>query len=1130
MAESTDCEKEIIEKISDSRLRTALLAIREAVEDIWKPEVPRIIEYFTDHGISHCENILEHVSAILNANPGVSLSEEELFLLIAGVYLHDIGMQCDVKEWPQIKERSEEFGARYELDYRTPKGEYSTEEQIDLRKNHHILSAAWIDFAFKHNETRLGEAIKLIPNELVGDLMDVCKFHSKLPITDCALNLFHDPSGRKRLIAALVRISDELDIDNTHVTIATVRDFCFEPQNAVYWWLHHNTNITLRNGQVVHINIALHHKDYAQLRYNVYDAYINAFRTKNRPIFDELRQNGIDITFDGDSEVVESEYADAFPDDIITYLVSMQETADPIKELVNEMRIWLGAIRYEIGNEIYINDRTVEITATLEQGTIRQRVFIWCIAGEISKDDVKAIDLKLDKVTPYGWLISDQRVSQGAYEESADADNIWVYNLAGFLKDRVWGSYINELEALVRKDKIPELYVDFACYKQIHDDEGEMEKEEYNNVDDYLESWLLERGKNHISLLGDFGSGKTWFCRHFAYKKLFNGYLKNPIRERLPLLITLRRFAKAMTAEQLINQVLLEQYNLPFVGGAFELFLALNRRGKLLLILDGFDEMARQVDYDTVIKNFRELANLVNDNSKVILTSRTEFFRGEPEQEKVFSSGTRDSSPIDFTSSAFEIVYLEPFNDEQIREVIRRRRKDGKNDGDTIADLILNDENLAEMAKKPVLIELLLAALDEEVDPSVLKKPAHVYLYATNGLLLRNIETERTFTSTADKLYFLCELAWEMVSSENLRIHFKDIPKRINDFFGDKIDEPGELDNWDFDLRNQTLLHRNSEGYYEFAHKSLAEFFIALKFTAELGCLADEFRSTYKESQTEVCEIPIIEKEFFELRESFGALSFQDPRLSAVLNFMIGMLDIEKVQNLTSVISNTRSMDDKAYYMGGNAATLIGFTAPRIFVSMDISSANLDGAILNGVDLRATNNTETSFLSADLRGSSFNFEDLIQSDIGDSFVSSYILSRFRGDFKKHMFNTLNKLDKLTTKLDLRLFGFYPIAKHQNTVLSVATIQTNDVNQLSELASVAVKRLRIKAFGITTDTIEALINEAPSSIRKAFRDFTEYQNIYKQYSTGERMYRNAIDFFGYTRVLKQKYRLLARKPT
>lgn len=57
------------------------------------------------------------------------------------------------------------------------------------------------------------------------------------------------------------------------------------------------------------------------------------------------------------------------------------------------------------------------------------------------------------------------------------------------------------------------------------------------------------------------------------------------------------------------------------------------------------------------------------------------------------------------------------------------------------------------MARKPILVELLLAAL-EEVSAEVLDNPAQVYLFATNRLLLRNIDTQRTFTTTADKLSF----------------------------------------------------------------------------------------------------------------------------------------------------------------------------------------------------------------------------------------------------------------------------------------------------------------------------------------------------------------------------------------
>src|SRR5437764_7084406 len=161
-------------------------------------------------------------------------------------------------------------------------------------------------------------------------------------------------------------------------------------------------------------------------------------------------------------------------------------------------------------------------------------------------------------------------------------------------------------------------------------------RDRYANVEAYISGWLKERGKMHISILGDFGAGKTWFCRHFAYKQL-GSYLEDPAHKRIPLLITLSNFAKAMTAQQLINDALLEQYKLPFVGSAFEVFQEMNRRGKLLLILDGFDEMARQVDYQTVVDNFWELARLVDEHSKVILTSRTEYFRWAEESEKILA-------------------------------------------------------------------------------------------------------------------------------------------------------------------------------------------------------------------------------------------------------------------------------------------------------------------------------------------------------------------------------------------------------------------------------------------------------------------------------------------------------------
>jgi hypothetical protein len=745
------------------------------------------------------------------------------------------------------------------------------------------LTAAWVDYANRTGETVLGHAAKTIPEELVDDLMDVCKHHAKLPITDCPHTFKFNPTERKKLVASLLRFSDELDVDGHRVSIETVKNFSLDPHNSIYWWLHNRTKVIFSARNTIIMTIRLHPDDIKQYGSYIHEAFITEFQTKNRPVLSVLARDGIPIVISDDSKVVEHDRAERLPFEILQTLEVIQQEHNPLIELAEEVRIWLRAIRYEVSDFQKRDDRTVDMVATLELGTVKQRVLVRCIGGEITSTDVDSLDKALDRKTPQGWLISDKRVSDGARKRVAGDDAFRVFNLSDFLQQMVWGPYFDALKALVEKSQIPYLYVDLGCYKQIMDVSGNIiDEEKYSSIDKNIDNWLTERGKMHISLLGEFGTGKTWFCRHYAYRQL-ESYLKDPVNERLPVLITLRSFAKAMTTQQLLNDSLLEQYRLPFVGSAFEVFQEMNRRGKLLLILDGFDEMARQVDYQTVVDNFWELANLVKEGSKVILTSRTEYFRWAKESEKILGGEEFGRRKILLSPPKFEVLYLKPFNDDQIRQVITLRL--GAKDGAPVAERILKEPNLAEMARKPVLIELLLAALDE-VDDSVLENPAKVYLYATNKLLLRNIETKRTFTTTADKLYFLCELAWEMIKSGELRIHYTSIPERIKAYFGERIKDQHELDTWDFDLRNQTLLHRNAAGYYEFSHKSLAEYFIAFKFASELGCLSTEFSQTYCEVEGEPCKIPIEQKDISKLNESFGAIALTDERMHAVKNLI----------------------------------------------------------------------------------------------------------------------------------------------------------------------------------------------------------------------------------------------------
>jgi WD40 repeat protein len=647
----------------------------------------------------------------------------------------------------------------------------------------------------------------------------------------------------------------------------------------------------------------------------------------------------------------------------------------PLQNLADEVLTWLRAIRYKVSEPKQHADNMIDLLATLDEGAIKQRVLVRCVGGEIKKAHVDELDGILDRETPQGWLISDKRVSSSARKRASEKGGCKVFNLSEFLQQMIWGKYFGALTELVEKDRIPRLYVDLRCYKlEPGKEEHQAGHDPRGSLDAYMDEWLTERGKMHISLLGEFGAGKTWFCRHYAHRQL-ERFLKDPAKERLPLLITLRMFAKAMTAQQLINDALLEQYKLPFVGSAYEVFQEMNRRGKILLILDGFDEMARQVDYQTVVDNFWELAKLVEEGSKVILTSRTEYFRWAEESEKILGGEEFGRRTIVLEPPKFEVLYVEPFNDEEIRDVIVRRL--GEENGKVVADKVLNTSNLAEMARKPILVELLLAALDE-VSADVLENQAQVYLYATDKLLLRNITAKKTFTSTADKLYFLCELAWEMIRSGELRIHYTSIPDRIKTYFGDQIKDQHELDTWDFDLRAQTLLHRDAAGYYEFAHKSLAEYFVAFRFAAELGCMAKQFRQTYSEADGKPSKIPFEQKEIKDLAQTFGLMKLNDERLVAVNDLLLEMLIDDAVSRWWEVLEGTKGKSPgQVNYAGSNIVRLLrergeSFKGARLAQSVltgaDLSNMNLIDADLRGVCLREANLENCVLANADLRG------------------------------------------------------------------------------------------------------------------------------------------------------------------
>jgi hypothetical protein len=105
---------------------------------------------------------------------------------------------------------------------------------------------------------------------------------------------------------------------------------------------------------------------------------------------------------------------------------------------------------------------------------------------------------------------------------------------------------------------------------------------------EFIENWLLDIDSNQLTILGDVGTGKSFLLRMVAYN-LAKDYLRLPLEKPLPILIDLRNADREFTLEGLISTHFAKN---SLSRTSFDVFMYLLSQGYIVLLLDGFDEMA----------------------------------------------------------------------------------------------------------------------------------------------------------------------------------------------------------------------------------------------------------------------------------------------------------------------------------------------------------------------------------------------------------------------------------------------------------------------------------------------------------------------------------------------------------
>jgi len=496
-----------------------------------------------------------------------------------------------------------------------------------------------------------------------------------------------------------------------------------------------------------------------------------------------------------------------------------------------EARGLLEAIGYRISGSQSSGADLYFLCEAKSGADVRQEV-IQFVAGMPTASSIVALnEFVVNHGAVRGVLLTRHPLPAPLRDLARRRECIQCYTLDEFT-DRLadFRPYLERLIADYEASEIPQYYVPLSVEAKVG--EGR-EPQAFKPIESFVDAWLTEPGRNHLSILGDFGSGKTWFCQRYAYLAT-KRYLADPAHNRIPILITLRDYSRAYDVEQLITDAIANRYKVSLVAG-YKTFARLNQAGRLLLLFDGFDEMERRVsDYRTTVDNFWELARAVGPTSKVLLTCQAAYFRQRGEEEETLIPRQRGVSVVTGNQvidlrdrQGFEVVHLMGFDDEDIRLAVQRRLQVSSEQASQMIRLIQQRTNLRDLAARPALLDMIVKVLPQ-IGAIGQINPATLYEAYVDMLVTRTWREEPDRISPQERLFLVQELAWEMYTSQRLTIHFSEFPERMTKHFGLK-DNSERAAFFERDLRTQSYLMRDDTGNYSFAHKSFMEYFVARK-------------------------------------------------------------------------------------------------------------------------------------------------------------------------------------------------------------------------------------------------------------------------------------------------------------
>lgn len=350
-------------------------------------------------------------------------------------------------------------------------------------------------------------------------------------------------------------------------------------------------------------------------------------------------------------------------------------------------------------------------------------------------------------------------------------------------------------------------------------------------ADDVVARFMARRSTQLLTILGDYGAGKTTFCKHL-FRVYADRYLSGDEKCPIPVYLNLRDYAGHLNLPGFVLEVLINLHNGRCQN--YAKFRQLHEAGSILLILDAFDEMAARGNLQHTLANFAEIQKLCAGKANILLTCRTHFFK-TPEEMHDVHVGTEL-----FRASQqgnYEIAYVQPFSSEEIERFVRSTCKE--NADDALAT-ISRTYDLMGLAQRPILLEMITHVIPQLADSDEPINNSTLYNEYVSQWLRR--DDWRVGVSRDLRRKFTMAFAMQTYLADQPMFTLEEIRDAISRHFHHAA--PEQLEDYERDIRLCTFIRRN-EDRYEFVHKSFCEFFVSMQLYHDI--LADNktrFEST----------------------------------------------------------------------------------------------------------------------------------------------------------------------------------------------------------------------------------------------------------------------------------------------